>query len=252
MYNFSQDVTDDTFLAGRVRAFQPKSGFRAGVDTVVLAAAVTAEPGQRILELGCGPGIASLCLASRVPQLTIHGLEPQKSSIELARANAERAEVDLTLLEGSVDSEPSRLRALSFDHVFANPPFFKKSAGGASVDAERNLALRTEVPFSDWVDCALRRLKERGILTLVQHIERLPELLIALEGRAGEICVKPILGREGASAKRFLLRARKTSSTPFSLAAPLIMHAGAEHLSDAPDYSAEALAVLRDGEAVHF
>jgi len=53
----------DTFLDGRVIARQPQTGFRAGLDAVMLAAAV--PDGANALELGAGAGTASLCLAAR-------------------------------------------------------------------------------------------------------------------------------------------------------------------------------------------
>ena len=47
-----RDFTEDKFLGGRISIKQPKQGFRAGHDSVLLAAAVPANSGERILELG--------------------------------------------------------------------------------------------------------------------------------------------------------------------------------------------------------
>jgi len=49
----------ETFLDGRVRIAQPESGFRSGLDAVMLAAAVPAQAGQTALELGAGTGTAT-------------------------------------------------------------------------------------------------------------------------------------------------------------------------------------------------
>ncbi|MEM9031062.1 MAG: methyltransferase, partial [Pseudomonadota bacterium] len=40
----TQTLTRDGFLGGRLHIAQPKSGYRAGVDPVFLAAATPAEP----------------------------------------------------------------------------------------------------------------------------------------------------------------------------------------------------------------
>ena len=58
------DLTDDGFLDGRLRILQPKAGYRAATDPVLLAAFAPAEPGQSVVELGCGTGVASLCPVS--------------------------------------------------------------------------------------------------------------------------------------------------------------------------------------------
>ena len=51
-------TTEDLFLDGRLRIRQPANGYRAGADPVFLAAAVPAKPGESVLELGCGAGVA--------------------------------------------------------------------------------------------------------------------------------------------------------------------------------------------------
>ncbi|HEX6441067.1 MAG TPA: methyltransferase, partial [Stellaceae bacterium] len=63
---------------------QPANGARVGIDPVFLAAAVPAQPNQRVLDIGCGSGAASLCLAARVPGLHITGLELQRGLARLA------------------------------------------------------------------------------------------------------------------------------------------------------------------------
>ena len=63
----------DLTLGGRVRLRQPAEGYRVAVDPVLLAAAVPAGPGSRVLDLGCGVGAAALCLLTRVPEAEVTG-----------------------------------------------------------------------------------------------------------------------------------------------------------------------------------
>ena len=71
------ETTEDALLGGRVRLLQLRRGYRVAVDSVLLAASVEASAGARILDLGCGTGAVALCLAARVPGVTVVGLELQ-------------------------------------------------------------------------------------------------------------------------------------------------------------------------------
>ena len=67
------ELTRDRFLDGRLLVAQPRSGYRAAMDPVLLAAACPARPGEAVLELGCGAGVASLCLGWRLAELCSPG-----------------------------------------------------------------------------------------------------------------------------------------------------------------------------------
>ncbi|KAB2877432.1 MAG: methyltransferase, partial [Albidovulum sp.] len=48
---FTEDeITADAFLGGRLTIAQPRAGYRAAADPVLLAAAVPARAGQAVLE----------------------------------------------------------------------------------------------------------------------------------------------------------------------------------------------------------
>ncbi|QDL90630.1 methyltransferase [Paroceanicella profunda] len=242
----TEALTRDAFLDGRLMLWQPRDGYRAATDPVLLAAAVPAVAGARVLDLGCGVGAAGLCLATRVPGLEVHGLELQPLYADLARRNAAEAGLELTLHDGDLADPPASLRTLSFDHVISNPPYFAPGSPAAS-DPGRDRANReSATPLALWVDAALRRLRPGGRLTFIQRAERLPEILGALGTRAGHACVLPVTAREGRAAGRVIVTARKGGRGPFRLLAPLVMHDGARHLRDGADFSAAALAVLRD------
>ena len=244
------DLTEDGFLGGRLRMLQPKTGYRAATDPVLLAASVPARSGEAALELGCGAGVASLCLAARVPGLKLAGVERQAAYADLARRNAAANGVEFEVIEADLASLPAALRAQSFDHVLANPPYFRSGEGTGAADNGREAAFREETPLSAWVQVGLRRLRPGGWLTMIHLAERLPELLAALQGKAGSIAVLPIAPRAGRPASRVILRARKGGRGAMVLLAPFILHDGVKHLQDGDDYSAAARAVLRDGAAL--
>lgn len=246
------DLSEDAFLGGRLRIAQPRHGYRAAMDSVLLAAAVPARAGESVLELGCGAGVASLCLGRRVPGLRLAGLELQPAYAALARRNAAANGQDLDVLDGDLAALPDGLRGRSFDHVIANPPYFAPGTGTPAADGGRETAQREATPLDLWLGVALRRLRPGGWLTVIQAAERLPELLTGLGAGAGSVTVLPIASRVGREANRVILRARKGGRGAFRLAAPFVLHAGATHLRDGDDHSVAARAILRDGGAFGF
>jgi tRNA1Val (adenine37-N6)-methyltransferase len=245
-----ESLTRDAFLGGRVQVWQPVQGYRAGIDPVMLAAAVAAVPGQAVLELGCGAGVAALCLGARVPGVTVTGVEVQAEYAALARRNGAENGISFDVVEADVGALPAGLRAQAFDHLMMNPPYFDRALGTESADAGRDVALGGDTPLAVWIDAGTRRLRSGGWMTVIQRAARLPEVLGALKGRLGSVVVLPLAARAGRRADLFLLRGRKGGRAPFRLLAPLVLHDGDRHLRDGDDFAASVKAILRDGAAL--
>lgn len=252
LQHFPDGLTDDGFLSGRLMILQPRNGYRAGADPVLLAAACPAKPGQSVLEAGCGAGVASLCLGARVENLTLSGVELQPEYAMLAQENAARNSQALTVWNADISAIPGDLKARSFDQVIMNPPFFDRSRGSSAPDAGKDIALAGETPSEAWIDLAARRLKPKGYLILIQDIRRLPDVLAATLPRLGSVEVLPIAARQGRKAHLFLMRARKEGRADFILHAPLITHEGERHEKDAESYTDEIRDVLRNGARLKF
>jgi tRNA1(Val) A37 N6-methylase TrmN6 len=244
------DLTTDAFLGGRLTIRQPRAGYRAGVDPVLLAAAVPARAGESVLELGCGAGVAALCLGRRVQGVGLVGLEVQADYAALARENAAANGIALEVVEGDLARMPAALRARSFDHVMANPPYFRREAGTRAGDSGREVALGEGAPLARWIEAGMRRLRPGGRFTLIQRAERLPDLLGAFAGRQASLTVLPLAPREGREAVLVILAAVKGGRAPFRLLAPLILHDGPVHLRDGEDYADPVRTVLREGAAL--
>ncbi len=242
-------LTIDDFLGGKLRLYQPKTGYRAGVDPVLLAAAVPAQAGQSVLDLGCGVGAASMCLGTRVPGLRHFGVEVQEDYADLARRNAAENDIAMDVATADIGALPDYLRAMSFDHVIANPPYYQRG-GTPSPDAGRETAMGEDTTLATWIEVAVRRLAPQGTLTIIQDAARLPEIFQCLDSRMGRLVALPFSARKGRPAHRVVLRANKGARTPFQLLAPVILHEGDEHQGDRESYTAEIAAVLRNGASL--
>jgi tRNA1(Val) A37 N6-methylase TrmN6 len=237
------ELTADTLLDGRVRLTQPKRGYRVAIDPVMLAAAVPAGPGERVLDAGAGTGAASLCLASRQPECRITALEVDRDLQRLMSQNVDDNSLGrrIEAVVGDLERPPLRLQPASFDHVMTNPPYLSRASATPPPSPERARAHVEGLELPQWLAACARMLAPGGCLTVIHRSDRLGEVLAALAGKIGEMIVFPLWPLAGRPAKRVLVQGRKGARGPLRLAPGLILHE--------PDgrYSERADRVLRGG-----
>jgi tRNA1(Val) A37 N6-methylase TrmN6 len=226
----------DRFLNGRVIVRQ--GGFRAGLDAVMLAAAVPAGGNDHALDIGAGAGTAGLCLAARVAGCSVTGVEIDPALAALANANAGANGMTsrVVIVAADIFDLPNELKR-EFAHVLCNPPFH--DGGEVSPDAVRDRALRDVGRLGDWMEVGLKRTAGNGTFTAIVRADRMSEALTRLPGRG--VSVLPLWPHAGEAAKRVLLQVRKGSR------APSVLHAGLTLHNADGSYTAEADRVLRDG-----
>lgn len=219
-----------------MRLAQPRTGFRAAIDPVLLAAFVPARPGERVLEAGCGSGAAFLCLAARVPALAIEAVERDPALAALAERNAAANGAHARVLTADVRAMPE---LPCCDHAFANPPYW--TGGSASPLPARRDAARESAPLATWIEALAHRLRHRGTLSLILPAARLAEAASALRAAGcGALTLLPLWPRAGHPAKRLLLRAQRGGRGPDTLLPGLVLHEADGR------FTAAAEAVLRD------
>jgi SAM-dependent methyltransferase len=79
------------------------------------------EPGQRLLDIGCGTGIVSVLLKPAEPDVDVRGLDPDPKALARARDAAERAGAAIAFDRGFADQLP--YADASFDCVFSSLMF---------------------------------------------------------------------------------------------------------------------------------
>lgn len=228
-------VTADAFLGGHLTISQPARGYRAGLDAILLAAAVPMASDGRgtVLDIGAGVGTIGLAVALRVPAARVILLEREPALADLARRNAARngLEERVSVVAADVGAAALELEAAglapdSIDHVVANPPYFVDGLGIRPARDQR--ATSRAMPadgLTAWLKAAARAARPGGTLTLIHRPAALAELLAGLEGRFGGVRVKPLSAGPDEAATRILVHARKGSRAPLELLAPLVTHA---------------------------
>lgn len=245
------DLTQDGFLGNRLKIRQPRGGHRAGLEAVLLAAAAQPPEGGRVCELGSGAGVATLCAATRRPDILVTGIERDEALVDLAIDNADAHDLgaQVRFCVGDVLAPFAALgeTANSYDFVIANPPFYDAGGAPPSTDADRRRAHHGEAgDLEKWVACAAALLTGGGALVFVHRADALDRLLAAMPPRFGDVHVLPVAPRADAPASRILLRARRDGRGALVLLPPLVLH----DADGAP--SAAAQAVLRDAAPLDF
>lgn len=220
------DTTEDLLLDGRVRLVQPRVGYRAAIDPVLLAAAVPARAGDLMVDLGCGAGAVFACAAARVDGVEVIGVERDPQMADLARRT-----LALNRLTGRVETAdlaalPATWEAGRIDHVAANPPYLPPDRADPSpVPGRAAAGVEQGCDLGDWIAVARRCLKHRGTLTLVHRADRLDAILAAVAAGFGSVVIFPLWPKVGREAARVLVRAVKDGHAPLRLAPGLVLHA---------------------------
>jgi tRNA1(Val) A37 N6-methylase TrmN6 len=246
------DVTDDKFLGGRLKLLQPRAGYRAGIDAVMLAATVPARPAERVFEAGIGFAAAALCLAARVPDVTVTGIEIDEAAAALAVENALRnGFADRIRIIGADVSAPGKalrqagLAPASFDHAYANPPFHEASRVRAPSDSSRARAqLHGPDEMDAWARILVSAVKPGGTVSLILPAARIGEVFALFARRLGGIGIFPLFPRSEVAASRIIVQGIKGSR-----AAPLLLPGLVLHRDDG-GFTDGAEAVLRHGAAL--
>lgn len=235
----SSELTYDGFLGNRLILAQPKRGFRAGHDSVLLAASIQFSENSDVLELGSGVGVASLCLAAREKKCRVLGIEIDSELVALANQNAMRNGLSERVSFAAGDVFEHDFQGKHFDHVFLNPPFHFAD-GQKSPDSARARAMHdaNDAHFA-WTERAVELVRPGGKVTIVMREDR---LLRWRERVFGEVLLLRLLPRPGGKAKRVIAQLSPHSASSYREIEPFVLHNGAG------EPTKEAEAVLRHGD----
>ncbi len=232
-----------TVLNGAVKLRQIEDGFKTSIDAVLLAAACPAISGEHILDLGCGVGTAGLCAAARINDTHLTGLDVQRDHIDCATGNAALNNISkrCVFICGDIRS----FKETGFDHVICNPPYEEAGAHSRSpLDKNATARGHNESSLEEWIKCAFSCVKSGGSLTLIHKSDQIHKIILALGKSFGATEIIPLWPKEGAHAKRVIVRTIKHRKTVSKLHSGLILH------KEDGSYTDAAQAILRGGEAL--
>ena len=226
----SNEKTLDGFLGDKLKIFQLKNGYRAGHDAVILASSIKAKKGDNCLELGLGSGVVSICLAHRVAGIKILGFENNPSMLEISNENIKINNFQKIIKVLNIDIEGKlnkvdKLKSQTFDHVYANPPYFTKSTSSIPENDNKKAAnIGNNKTLEIWIRKSLTFSKSGGTITFINHINNLPELLYLFSKKMGGVEVTPIYPKRNTPASRVIVTGVRDSKKAMKFNEGLILN----------------------------
>ena len=163
-----------------LKILQKKSGFRFGMDAVLLADFAAVRPDDTVADFGTGTGILPLLLIGRGKGRIFHGVEIQPEYCEMAertvRINSLEDRVRIHCADaGEADS---LLPSCSVDAVVCNPPYGQPGSALSSPFPDRAAARNQEDGTLDrFFTAAFRILKGKGKCSVIYPA---PQMLYAM------------------------------------------------------------------------
>jgi tRNA1(Val) A37 N6-methylase TrmN6 len=240
MSGSSGETTLDAFHRGDFFVVQPaRGGHRAGMDAMMLAAAVPGSFAGRLADLGAGAGAAGLAVASRCPAARVVLVERSLEMAAFARATvahpqngriagrAEVLEADVTLAGKA--RVAAGLGDSAFDFAIMNPPFNEGRDRPTPQTLKRDAHVMEPDLFERWIRTAAAIVKPRGGVALIARPQSLAPALAALSGRFGGYRIVPVLPRGTEAAIRIIVRGTRGSRAGLTIEPPLVLHGESGH-----------------------
>ncbi|WP_455478616.1 tRNA1(Val) (adenine(37)-N6)-methyltransferase [Bartonella sp. B10] len=236
----NNDETVDGFHHGGFYLVQPRlRGHRSGMDAMLLAGLVPSNFQGKVVDLGAGAGAAGLAVASRCSNVHVTLVERSDFMVSYAKKTLmlkqnERLSNRICLLKADVafrgkDRLEAGLADNVFDFAIMNPPFNNPTDRKTPDEQKFEAHVMPEEMFNNWLRSAAAIVKPGGYLGLIARPQSLTDILHALEGRFGNICLIPIHARAATAAIRILFYAKRGSRAALSILPRLVMHEGDGH-----------------------
>jgi tRNA1Val (adenine37-N6)-methyltransferase len=209
------EETLDEILAGRLRVFQRKRGYRFSLDAILLAHFICLKSKSKAIDLGTGSGIIPLILANRFPEVSWIGLEIQAELAGLATKSIQLncLQEQIKIVNGDARKIKNIFSAHSFDAVTFNPPYRKINSGRINPDLEKAIA-RHEIKGSlkDFLQAAKYLLKPSGKVFTIYPAKRLAELVSVFRANSIEPKRMKFVFSDVESAAEFVLAEGRAGS----------------------------------------
>ncbi len=175
--NIDENI-DDLQLDG-LKLIQKNSGFRFGIDAVILSDFANVKRKHRVIDLCTGTGIVPFLIYGKYKPQEVIGLEIQEDMVEMAIRSSQLNETTEVVKFVSADLKNKKLVSQlgRFDVVTVNPPYKLNNAGILNPHDKLAIA-RHEIlcNLEDVIVASRNLLKDNGRMYIVHRPERLADI----------------------------------------------------------------------------
>ena len=178
--NINIDESIDDLQLNGLMLIQKQSGFRFGVDAVLLSDFANVKKKHRVLDLCTGTGIVPFLLYGKYSPKEVWGVEIQEDMVEMANRSSQLNSTDDIVRFKCADLKDKKLVSElgRFDVITVNPPYKLNNAGILNPNDKLAIA-RHEIlcNLEDVIVSARRLLADNGRMFIVHRPERLADIL---------------------------------------------------------------------------
>jgi len=243
------EASIDAFHRGRFFLVQPlRGGHRAGMDAMVLGAALPSTFDGLVADLGSGAGGAGLAVLARCPQARALLVEREPAMADFARRTIDLGEnaalasrTSLLVADVSLAGRARTEAGLAdrcVDFAIMNPPFNEAHDRQTPDLLKKAAHVMEDGLLERWIRTAAEIVKPSGSIALIARPQSLADILEVMPGRFGGLEIRPVHPRPQAAAIRVVVRGHRGSRKALTLMARLFLHE-----ASGEGFSAEADAI---------
>tara|TARA_B100000965_G_C19581290_1_gene753670 strand:+ start:431 stop:1144 length:714 start_codon:yes stop_codon:yes gene_type:complete len=225
--------TKDYLLDGKLVYYQPKTGYRSGIEPIILSGQLFDTKYKKIiLDMGAGCGPISLILSYRNPKSQVIGFEKNDLHFKLANKNKKENKLkNLRYFKKDVCVIDKNFISY-FDLILTNPPFFFEnkvitSRNKSIYDAKYTSKEKAEM----WIVNMIKYLKPKGKAYLINRYENLNFMLNLLKKNKCNVIITPLLSFKGSDPKNVLLSVSKNKKYVEKKENEIIIHTNSSKYS---------------------
>ena len=223
--------TKDHLLDGKIVYFQPKLGYRSGIEPIILASLANNKD-KTILDLGSGCGPISLILAHRFTNAEIVGLENNTFHLELSQKSKIESKFNNVEFKNEDVCKFNRDYMSYFDLVLSNPPFFfENQIIKSKNDSINNAKYISKEKSENWFKNLIFYIKDKGRALIINRFENIDFMLKIFSLFNVIVEITPILSFKDTKPKNILISIKKNEKYVEKTKNEIIIHSNSSKYS---------------------